>query len=49
VLQAPRGEKITEMIVTGIAIEKMIIRFRIKVGKAKLMLIVFKRRQVAMA
>jgi hypothetical protein len=49
VLQVPRGEKITEMIVTGKAIEKIIIRFLINVGRAKLMLMLFKRRQVAMA
>lgn len=49
VLHAPNGEKRTETMVTGRAIEKRIIRFRINVGNAKLMLILFNRRQVAMA
>jgi hypothetical protein len=37
----------TDMTVIGKAIEKLIIRFLMKVGKAKLILMLFKRRQVA--
>lgn len=49
VLHAPNGEKRTDMNVIGNAIEKRISRLLTKVGKAKLILMLFSKRQVAIA